>query len=88
MPYDNVSNIFGVDKYYFRVEVERVVRDTMLVALDASNLFFAETLARSAAETYPAGTSDVSSMYVENRESVTDRATSVERMVAINNENS
>ena len=65
-----------------------MVKDTMLVAVEASNLFFAETLARSAAETYPAGTSDVSSMYVENRESVTDSATSIERMIAINNEKS
>jgi len=77
-----------VDKYYFRVEVERVVRDTMLVALDASDLESAKRRACSAAETYPEGTPDVSSMYVENRESVTDSATSVERMIAINNEKS
>ena len=77
-----------MDKYYFRVEVWRTVKDTMLVALDASDLESAKRQACSAAETYPEGTSDVSSMYVENRESVTGWATSIERMIAINNEKS
>ena len=70
-------------KYFYTLEVERAIMDTVTVAVDAGSEDVAREIAMDVAKTYPQAHTQqgVSHIYTENRNILESRVFDIERMV-------